>query len=283
MKIIITALLAALVSLTTTSFWTVQKPKAIITQPPSPTIRLPFFTQHPVLLPVLIEEKNDPAFRIFTPNEFFTLYDSTNFPNTQSITTVPLILNHQEAHEYIMNYAFKRRYSLRVEPINKLENIGGHLLQPQTKEAWLELKQAARQEGIILDLISAHRSVSTQLSLFRTRFQQASKNAIDREYTPSEILQGDADKTLDLVLKASSVPGTSRHHSGYAIDITDTTSGKNFTEFEHTPGYVWISEDNFYNAKRFGFIPSYPIGGTNMGPDPEAWEYVWVGVDVLTK
>jgi len=33
--------------------------------------------------------------------------------------------------------------------------------------------------------------------------------------------------------------------------------------------------------KRFGFIPSYPENSGKQGPEPEPWEYVWVGEDVL--
>ena len=39
--------------------------------------------------------------------------------------------------------------------------------------------------------------------------------------------------------------------------------------------------DNFYNAKRFGFIPSYPDDLNAQGPNPEPWEFVWVGVDLI--
>src|SRR5690606_25521512 len=38
---------------------------------------------------------------------------------------------------------------------------------------------------------------------------------------------------------------------------------------------------NYANAKRFGFIPSYPPDGGKQGPEPEPWEFVWVGVEVI--
>ena len=65
------------------------------------------------------------------------------------------------------------------------------------------------------------------------------------------------------------------------MDVTDLGSGKDFTDFGSTRAYEWLSSDNYLNAKRFGFIPSYPQGAGKQGPDPEPWEYVWVGEDRL--
>ena len=92
-----------------------------------------------------------------------------------------------------------------------------------------------------------------------------------------------ADEIIDRMLQTSTIPGFSKHHTGYTLDITDLTSGMDFTEFAQTEGFKWISANNYLNAKRFGFIISYPEGVTNQGPEPEAWEYVWVGVEVLKK
>jgi LAS superfamily LD-carboxypeptidase LdcB len=98
-----------------------------------------------------------------------------------------------------------------------------------------------------------------------------------------EIARGDADDVVDLVLQTSSIPGYSKHHTGYAMDWADLTSGKGFTDFVETPAHRWLAKDNYHNAKRFGFIPSYPPGASQQGPDPETWEYVWVGVERLKE
>ena len=39
-----------------------------------------------------------------------------------------------------------------------------------------------------------------------------------------------------------------------------------------------MSADNYAAAKVFGFVPSYPVGATAIGPDPEPWEFTYVGV-----
>jgi LAS superfamily LD-carboxypeptidase LdcB len=42
-----------------------------------------------------------------------------------------------------------------------------------------------------------------------------------------------------------------------------------------------MSKDNYLQAKKYGWIPSYPEGAQQQGPEPEAWEYVWVGTASL--
>ena len=57
--------------------------------------------------------------------------------------------------------------------------------------------------------------------------------------------------------------------------------GGSHSGFGSTPAFAWIAANNYENAKRFGFVPSYPPDATSQGPNPEPWEYVFVGDDVL--
>lgn len=57
----------------------------------------------------------------------------------------------------------------------------------------------------------------------------------------------------------------------------------NLVNFKTTSCFTWISKNNYENAKRFGIIPSYPSGASNQGPNPEEWEYVWVGEPNVIK
>ena len=100
-------------------------------------------------------------------------------------------------------------------------------------------------------------------------------------YSLVQIANGEADAAINQILNFYSIPGYSKHHTGYAIDIEDSGSG--LDGFATTKGFAWISANNYENAKRFGFIPSYPDGATNQGPVPEPWEYVWVGRDNLLE
>ncbi|MGL4757702.1 MAG: D-alanyl-D-alanine carboxypeptidase family protein, partial [Patescibacteria group bacterium] len=72
----------------------------------------------------------------------------------------------------------------------------------------------------------------------------------------------------------------SKHHTGLAADINESKDVELET-ITSTKLYKYMKEDNYLNLKRFGFIPSYPEGGNNMGPFPEAWEILYVGPETL--
>jgi LAS superfamily LD-carboxypeptidase LdcB len=138
--------------------------------------------------------------------------------------------------------------------------------------AWNELQSEAAQAGYSMSIVSAYRSVEDQRVLFLSRLNEAGASIVD-------VINGTADELITSVLVTSSIPGYSKHHTGYTLDLA--CAGYAFEQFRDSPCYVWMSENNYENAKRFGFIPSYPADADLQGPDPEAWEYVWVGLEVV--
>jgi len=226
---------------------------------------------------------NNPVkFKTFSGVEFQNLYETITFPKSTEPINKSVITGDIESDAYIAGIAENRGYKKRQQAIESgLQSVEGQRAQSEARQGWLEMKQAARKDGINLGLISGYRSVNNQKDIFFSRFQSASKAKIGRNYTPAEIVSGNADSVINQVLETSSIPGYSRHHNGYTFDVTDLSSKKSFTQFKDTAGYRWISANNYYNAKRFGFIPSYPVGIQNAGPNPEAWEYVWVGTGRL--
>jgi D-alanyl-D-alanine carboxypeptidase len=221
-------------------------------------------------------------FKTFSPNGFKLLYESLRLENGSQISSPPRVTGEAEADKRIVAMAEHRGYRLRFQADeSKLISSGRHSLQSEAMSAWKRMQSAAREEGIDLELVSAYRSVARQRQIFLTAMRDEALAHAGREYTVTEIAAGAADAVVDSVLRYSSIPGFSKHHSGYTIDIGDPSGGLGFTEFEQTQGFQWISRHNYYNAKRFGFIPSYPQGADNQGPEPEPWEYVWVGERLL--
>lgn len=149
-----------------------------------------------------------------------------------------------------------RGYQRRPVASVPLDRVDGRRLQPAAAAAWEELQAAAAADGIGLVLTSAHRSVDHQRRLFRGR------------------LSGTSDSAIDAALRTAAPPGYSKHHSGYAVDIGQR--GRRGA-FHQTAAFRWLADDNYANARRHGWVPSYPVFGGHMGPDPEAWEFVWVG------
>lgn len=119
------------------------------------------------------------------------------------------------------------------------------------KDAWPFLKDmmdAAVIENVDLKIISAFRSFDTQTKL---------KSA----YTVTYGIGSN---------KFSADQGYSEHQLGTAIDFTTAKLGVNFSTFEKTSGYTWLTE----NAYKYGFILSYPKGNSYYIFEPWHWRFV---------
>ena len=66
------------------------------------------------------------------------------------------------------------------------------------------------------------------------------------------------------VLDSHAPPGFSKHQTGNAMDIGVPNVA--LVDFDSTEAFQWLSQDNFANARRFGFVPSYPAGAEGLGP-----------------
>lgn len=224
------------------------------------------------------------AYKTFSPNGFRQLYESLVYPYTQPLGEPPEITGDPMADARIVRMAAARGYRLRSEAeAGHLAPVGKHQLQESALLDWQRMQRQALSQGIRLELVSGYRSIPRQRAIFLSYLQEESRRRRGREYTPEEIASGRADGAIDVVLASSSIPGFSRHHTGYTIDLNDPSIGKDFTDFAASPGFLWLSAGNYLNAKRFGFIPSYPDGASTQGPEPEPWEYVWVGEELLRR
>jgi hypothetical protein len=203
-------------------------------------------------------------FPVYTGDQFKELYDYAvvnKLPGLSQPTDQLPVTGDGALDDRIWEIAFARGYVLRPLASGNLVSADGVPMQPQAAAAWGELKAAAREAGLPFIVSSAYRSPAAQRTQFLSK------------------LQGTSDEAINDTLVWYSVPGTSKHHGGYALDFR--YSNGTFGNFRNTPDYAWLSRDNFYNAKRFGFIPSYPDDVTAQGPNPEPWEFVWVGVDLI--
>lgn len=198
----------------------------------------------------------------YTGDQFKALYDyavENELPNLATADERGRITGNAEVDERIWDLAFDRGYVMRPIAASSLGSADGVRMQPQAAEAWLELKAAARAAGHPFVVSSAYRSPAAQRTQFLSK------------------LSGTSDPAIDATLTWYSVPGTSKHHSGYALDFRYRSG--TFGEFRSTPDYAWLVADNFAIPKSYGFIPSYPDDVSAQGPNPEPWEFVWVGVD----
>jgi len=227
------------------------------------------------------EEATIESSTIFTL--FTDLLSSVSFPNTVSQDKIVSITGDAVADDIIGSLAEDVGYVRQSVATSTLVVLEGYRVQPQVKSAWEEVKATALVSGIRLGIVSGHRIPEAQRALFIKYFREETKKDSKKQFTPKDITEGRADQTIIRTLTYTAPPGYSRHHTGYTIDIRDVDSGYSFYEFGKTRGYKWVSRNNYENVLKYGFIPSYPRGGRQGGPEPEPWELVWIGVENMTN
>ncbi|WP_291220137.1 M15 family metallopeptidase [Dokdonella sp.] len=123
-------------------------------------------------------------------------------------------------------------------------------LVPRAAAAWKRMHATARDEGIVLEVVSAFRSAEYQLGILRRKLERG--------------------LTIEEILRVSAAPGYSEHHSGRVLDLT--TPGYEPLEevFEQSAAFAWLE----HNAAAFGFHLSYPRGNPH-GIAYEPWHWCW--------
>ncbi|MFT7328071.1 MAG: hypothetical protein ACI870_000249 [Crocinitomicaceae bacterium] len=206
-------------------------------------------------------------FTCYSSNEFLNIYN--NFEINQNLSFLnKYIYQIDDVDDYIRKKAEQRGYRERgfadELEIIQFENIR---TRPEVKSAYISLRNEMLNDNIRLHFVSGYRSSTSQRAIFKKKMESIN---------PIDISSGIHDVLIDDVLSRSAIPAYSKHHSGYAVDFG---CGNNYLvySFAETECYDWMSDNNFENIKKHGFIPSYPEGVASQGPNPEPWEYVWVG------
>lgn len=145
----------------------------------------------------------------------------------------------------------------QVDPV-ELEN--GQVVDARIYEPLMQMFEAARSINLdrLPNVESGYRSMEKQQSLYDQKL--------------SEFLNGgySDEEARALTEKWVSVPGTSEHQLGIAVDI----SGEVYDI------YAWLQE----NSWRYGFILRYPPDKTSItGVSGEEWHYRYVGVEAATE
>ncbi len=128
-----------------------------------------------------------------------------------------------------------------------------YLLAGVAYEKYVQMYDAAKNEGLSLRVISAYRTENYQAGLYNNKVRSTGKVNADNY---------------------SARPGHSEHQTGLAVDI-NTTSGS----FEYTKEFKWLQQ----HAHEYGFIMRYPKGKEWItGYSYEPWHYRYIGVDAAT-
>jgi LAS superfamily LD-carboxypeptidase LdcB len=155
--------------------------------------------------------------------------------------------------------------------IDKSITLGGATmyLRKETYGAFLDMRNAAKKDGVDLFIASATRNFSYQ------------KNLWNNKWTGGTLVNGkDLSKTIPdglerfkKILEYSAVPTTSRHHWGTDIDLNNA----NVEYFDTTYGqkvYSWLVA----NAPSYGFCQTYnqKTLGRPTGYNEEKWHWSYL-------
>ena len=121
-------------------------------------------------------------------------------------------------------------------------------MTPETFSAWQKMLSAAEADNVVIQLVSAYRSVEYQVALIQRKL--------------------DAGQQIEDILNVNAPPGFSEHHTGRALDLTTPGCEVLTEEFESTVAFNWLNA----NAETYGFSLSYPRGNPS-GIDYEPWHW----------
>ncbi len=131
----------------------------------------------------------------------------------------------------------------------------------------LEMLKAARGDGVNLIICSPYRDIDRQTMLFT--------NKVDR-YMTAGMSYMDA---YNLASQAVTVPGSSEHQIGLAIDIITDGYSSLDEGFGNTAAGKWLAA----NSYKYGFVLRYPLGKEQITSiEFEPWHFRYVGVDAAT-
>ena len=150
-----------------------------------------------------------------------------------------------------------------------LAKLDGHQLTSKTAAAFAAMQAAALQDGIDLQLVSAFRSFERQQYIWEDKYKRYTAEGMSPK------------KAIEHILKYSTIPGTSRHHWGTDIDITDSNAPKQKRvlvpeKFHNNGPFAPLRKWMEKNANRFGFYLVYTNDTTRTGFSYEPWHYSYL-------
>lgn len=131
----------------------------------------------------------------------------------------------------------------------------------------VDMLRAARADGVNLIVCSPYRDIDRQTMLF--------SNKVGR-YMDGGLSYMDA---YNLASQAVTVPGSSEHQIGLAVDIITDGYSTLDEGFGDTAAGKWLAA----NSSTYGFILRYPEGKEKITSiEYEPWHFRYVGVDAAT-
>jgi LAS superfamily LD-carboxypeptidase LdcB len=150
----------------------------------------------------------------------------------------------------------------------------GLYLHRETYAAFRAMYDAARKEGIRLQIRSATRNFNYQKDIWERKWTGAT--LIESGLDASKAYPDPAQRAK-MILRYSSMPGASRHHWGTDIDL-NAFDNSWFAEGNGLKIYTWLSQ----HAAEFGFCQPYSAKGEArpFGYEEERWHWSYMPLSV---
>ncbi len=147
-------------------------------------------------------------------------------------------------------------------------------LRKEAFQAFRQMQEAAKKEGIDIKIVSSYRSFDRQVEIFERKYDTYTD---DMGMEPLE--------AIDKIIEYSTIPGTSRHHWGTEIDIVDGSVEAEgdvlvAEKFEGDGPYAklkaWMDE----HSEEFGFYLVYTDNPKRRGFKYEPWHYSYAPLSI---
>lgn len=152
-------------------------------------------------------------------------------------------------------------------------------LRKKAHDAFVDMKKAAYKDGIDIKIVSSYRDFYRQEGIWERKYLR---------YTEDDGMEPlDA---IDKIIEYSTIPGTSRHHWGTDIDITDgyrKVEGDVLdpSKFENNGPFVDLKKWMDENSNDYDFYLVYTDNPGRRGFKYEPWHYSYAptSIPMLTE
>lgn len=155
--------------------------------------------------------------------------------------------------------------------VNMVNDLSG--LQPEVKEAFEKMQEAAAAEGIKLKVVSGFRSYDRQLEIWNDKYKRYRKEGLN------------PPQAIEKIIEYSTIPGTSRHHWGTDLDIIDEVPDEKEKvlvpeKFEEGGPFYKMKQWMDAHAEEYGFYLVYTKTPGRKGFNYEPWHYSYAPLSI---
>lgn len=186
----------------------------------------------------------------------------TQSPSTQNMDTTV-------TKDYLMGKIDPAKDERFVAIAKQYSDGSAMFMRKEAYNSFIEMFNAAKKDGVNLRIISATRPFNHQKRIWEEKW--TGKRAVDGKYL-TEPAKDPAQRAL-LIMRWSSMPGTSRHHWGTDIDINKLENSY-FASGTGKKEYDWLVK----NAPTYGFCQVYSAKPSTRktGYEEEKWHWSYM-------